>query len=64
MFLKSFIVRIYRCQGNSPYKLIGSVEEIGDTEKMAFTNPDELWAILTSAGKRALTEKEDQNDLP
>ncbi|MGA1796147.1 MAG: hypothetical protein ACMUIL_09830 [bacterium] len=62
MFLKSFIVRIYRCEGDNPHKLIGSVEEIGDPGKMAFTNPDELWSILTCASKKALPVKEEQND--
>jgi len=62
MFLKSFIVRIYRCEGDSPHKLVGSVEEIGYPGKMAFTNPEELWTILASASKKALPEKGDLNN--
>lgn len=64
MLPKSFIVRIYRCEGDNPHKLVGSVEEIGDQGKMAFTNPDELWTILTCASKKALPVKEDRTEPP
>jgi len=62
MFLKSFIIRIYRCEGDMSHKLVGSVEEIGDPGKMAFTNPEELWEILISSSKKSLPAKEDLNN--
>lgn len=44
--MDSFIVRIYRKERNSPYKLVGIVEEVGVSGKKGFTDFDELWEIL------------------
>ncbi len=47
MFLKNYIVRIYRFEKNNPRNLVGVVEEAGFEERKAFTNLDELWNILS-----------------
>ncbi|MDH5604969.1 MAG: hypothetical protein OEY51_13555 [Cyclobacteriaceae bacterium] len=44
--MKSYVIRIYRCDENKPRNLVGVVEEVGVKEKKAFTNIDELWEIL------------------
>ncbi len=44
--MNSYLVRIYRRAENNPRMLIGVVEEIGKSEKRAFSNLDELWDIL------------------
>ncbi len=49
--MDSFIIRIYREEKNNPRNFVGTVEEIGAEEKKAFTNLDELWAILNPAEK-------------
>jgi len=46
--LKSYIVRVYRCQEKIPRSLVGVVEEVGTKGKKAFTNLDELWEIMSS----------------
>lgn len=73
--MESYIVRIYRGDKKNPRSLIGIVEEVGIDEKRAFTNLDELWAILQSIKnwpeqstkssrnpfvKKFLTEKRDE----
>lgn len=50
--MNSYIVRIYREEKNNPRNFVGTVEEAGGAEKKAFTNLDELWAILNPARKR------------
>lgn len=50
--MNSYIVRIYREEKDNPRNFVGTVEEAGGEEKKAFTNLDELWAILNPAGKR------------
>ena len=44
--MESYIVRIYRRGNNSLQTLVGIVEEVGASEKKAFSNFDELWYIL------------------
>ncbi len=44
--MHNYIVRIYRCEKDKPRSFVGVVEEVGVEEKKAFTNYDELWAIL------------------
>ena len=46
--MKSYIVRVYRCQEKIPRSLVGVVEEVGTKGKKAFTNLDELWEIMSS----------------
>ena len=46
--MKSYIVRVYRCQEKIPRSLVGVVEEVGAKGKKAFTNLDELWEIMSS----------------
>ena len=44
--VESYIVRIYRRRGRQARILIGTVEVPGAEERMAFSNVEELWAIL------------------
>ena len=44
----SYLVRIYRRDGNNPRLLVGVVEEVGTEGKKAFSNLYELWDILNS----------------
>jgi hypothetical protein len=55
--LKSYIVRIYRCQEKIPRSLVGVVEEVGAKGKKAFTNLDELWEIMSSIKSKKKGEK-------
>jgi hypothetical protein len=49
--VNSYIVRIYREEKNNPQAFVGVVENIEQQGKRAFTNVDELWAILNPAEK-------------
>jgi len=51
VFLKKYIVSVYRDDKNKPRSIVGVVEEVGIEGKKAFTNFDELWEILNSAKK-------------
>jgi hypothetical protein len=44
--MENYIVRIYRREEDNPRILVGVVEEVGVEGKKAFTNLEELWAIL------------------
>lgn len=55
--MKSYIVRVYRCQEKIPRSLVGVVEEVGAKEKKAFTNLDELWEIMSSIKSKRKGEK-------
>jgi len=46
--MHSYVVRVYRIQEGHPRQLIGVVEEPGQGLPLAFSNVDELWAILTA----------------
>ena len=59
VFVKCYIVRIYRCEKNKPRNFVGVVEEIGNTGKKAFKNLDELWEILISPNKKILQMSND-----
>jgi hypothetical protein len=50
---KSFIVRVYRINGEGSDGLVGVVE----TVTRGFTGFEELWEILASAGKRGKGRK-------
>ncbi len=45
--MESYVVRIYRRNRNSPQSLVGLVELIEVNEQKAFTNFEELRAILS-----------------
>lgn len=45
----SYIVRIYRHDKNNPRIFVGTVEKVGEQGKSAFTNIDELWALMNDA---------------
>jgi hypothetical protein len=51
--LESYVVRIYRGEKDNPHSFVGIVEQVGVEEKRAFTNFDELWAILNAIQDRA-----------
>ncbi len=44
----SYIIRIYRHEKDNPRVFVGTVEKVGEPEKAAFTNYDELWEQLNS----------------
>lgn len=48
MPLESYVVRIYRRPGGRRHGLVGLVEAVGMGGKQAFTNAEELWAILST----------------
>ena len=50
--LNSYILRVYRLDSRNPKNLVGVVEEVGRSQKKAFTNLEELWEILSQPGKR------------
>ena len=45
--MESYVVRIYRRVGRKSRILIGTVEAAGTGRRMAFSNIEELWDILT-----------------
>lgn len=45
--MHTYVVRVYRMQEDHPRQLIGVVEEPGQALPLAFSNVDELWAILS-----------------
>lgn len=45
--MRCYIVRVYRIQDDHAEQLVGIVERPGNGLPLAFTNVDELWAILT-----------------
>lgn len=45
--MDSYVVRIYRRNSSSPQNLVGLVELIDTNQELAFTNYDELLAILS-----------------
>jgi len=46
--MHTYVVRVYRIQEDHSQQLIGVVEEPGQVLPLAFSNVDELWAILTA----------------
>ncbi len=56
--MQSYIVRIYRKEGSEPgCRLLGIVEAVGGRGKMAFTDYDGLWEILSAGEGEYLTER-------
>lgn len=56
-----YIVRIYRKGKNIPHNLLGVVEGVGIQGKKAFTNLDELWAILNPVKKEPYQSRKARN---
>lgn len=55
--VENYIIRIYRQDRKKPRLLVGTIEEVGQEGKKAFTNYDELWDILNPpAGKDIYVE--------
>jgi hypothetical protein len=54
----SYIIRIYRHDKNNPRIFVGTVEKVGEQDKSAFTNYDELWDQLNSMGKDKITRSQ------
>ena len=46
--MHSYVVRVYRVQEDHPQQLVGVIEQPGQVLPLAFSNVDELWAILTA----------------
>jgi hypothetical protein len=46
--MHSYVVRVYRIQDNHSRQVIGVIEEPGKVLPLAFSNIDELWAILVA----------------
>lgn len=44
--MESYIVRIYRSEKDNPAGLVGIVEQVGRSDRLAFTNLEEMWEIL------------------
>ncbi|MEW6053050.1 MAG: hypothetical protein AB1552_04560 [Nitrospirota bacterium] len=57
--MESYILRIYRRQGDNPMNFIGILEETGTEERKSFTNLNELWDILKSLKKRETGRQRD-----
>jgi len=45
--MHSYVVRVYRIQEDHSQQLVGVVEKPGEGLPLAFSNVDELWAILS-----------------
>ena len=52
--MDSYIIRIYRRAGMRSRILIGTIEAAGTRRKMAFSNIEELWEILSRRKGRNL----------
>ena len=50
--MDSFIVRIYRRDGNAGSEIAGLVERVGDGKRKAFASSKELWTFLAAAPAR------------
>lgn len=46
--MHSYVVRLYRVQADHPEQLVGVIEQPGQNLPLAFSNIDELWAILVA----------------
>ena len=45
--MNNYILRVYRLDRKKPHSLVGLVEGVETKKKMAFTNVQELWDILS-----------------
>lgn len=46
--MHTYVVRVYRVQEDHSRQLVGVIEEPGQVLPLAFSNIDELWAILAA----------------
>jgi hypothetical protein len=46
--MHTYVVRVYRVQEDHPQQLVGVIEQPGQVLPLAFSNIDELWAILAA----------------
>jgi hypothetical protein len=46
--MHSYVVRVYRVKEDRPQQLVGVIEQPGHALPLAFSNIDELWAILSA----------------
>ena len=46
--MHSYVVRVYRVLEDHPHQLVGVIEQPGQSLPLAFSNIDELWAILVA----------------
>lgn len=46
--MHSYVVRVYRVKEDHQQQLVGVIEQPGHALPLAFSNIDELWAILTA----------------
>lgn len=61
--VESYVVRIYRCQSGTKRHLVGLVDAPQLTGSQAFTNVDQLWAILSgSTARRQPKDRVDHTD--
>jgi hypothetical protein len=59
--METYIVRVYRRNKEDPHNIIGLVEVVGDEEKRAFHNTDELVSIIT--GQERECNKKDIKEM-
>ncbi len=53
MDCSTFVVRVYRREGDSPSRLVGVVESADNGDPIPFRSPEDLWrALCTVGGKR------------
>jgi len=57
-FENNYIIRIYRYDKAHPRRIVGTAERVGDQDKRAFTNLDELWVILNPDKKKERRRKD------
>ena len=61
--MKTYIIRIYRFEDDSPLNLVGVVEEVGVEGRKKFTSYQELWSILKTSPFPFSEEGKDREDL-
>ena len=47
--VESYVVRIYRREGEHPHTIVGMVEIVGNAESRAFRSAEELLTIIRTA---------------
>ncbi len=55
--MESFVIRIYRRDGENPHNCVGLAEIIEKDEKKVFKNLDELVEILKTEGRKPSEKK-------
>ena len=56
--MESYVIRIYRRDGENPLNCVGLAEVIATDEKKAFRNLDELLEILKTQGSNSSEKNE------